>query len=264
MTASDIYSCSKDSLKQYLKEIANIPFLSESEEKELGARALKRDLEARNTLVKSHLKLAVSIARKYANRGLELCDLISEGNMGLLFAVEEFNPEKGRLSTYSTYWIKKSISDALKEKSGITYSDSKKDRFADYKTKLKERISTSDKEVEPFKWIDEVLSLDETISKDEDTTFIGTLADESQNPENKIIASNLADNISSILKDYSEIEQACIINFYGLENRKPMKAEEIAEAYKLPLSKVNTVLRKTLRSLRTNEKVLALRGYCQE
>lgn len=264
MSLINSFFCTSETLDQYFREIADLLMLSETEEKELGTKALAGDLEARNALIKSNLKFVVSIAKEYTFSGIDLADLISEGNIGLLYAVEGFNPEEGRLSTYASYWIKKSILDAIKEKSGITHTDKPVDRFESYKEKLKEKLSTAEKPVEPFAWIDTVLSLDESIDDDSETTMADFLADNTQNPEDLIISSNLEEKVHDILSDYSDIEQTCIINYFGLEKHKPLTIEEIAKAYKIPVSKVNLTIRKTLRSLRTNEKVKALRGFCQE
>ncbi len=136
MALNFFYYSNSESFDQYLKEIANIPHLSEEDEKALGVEAKKGNLEARDILVNSLLKFVVSIARNYKNRGVALEDLVSEGNIGLLYAVEGFDPNEGRLSTYSSYWIKKAINDAIREKTGITHTDMPTDRFDSYRIKM--------------------------------------------------------------------------------------------------------------------------------
>ena len=108
--------------------------------KHLGIEAKKGSLEARDTLVNSLLKYVVSIAKNYQDRGVALEDLVSEGNIGLLYAVEGFDPNEGRLSTYASYWIKKAINDAIREKTGITHTDIPTDRFDNYRIKIKEKL----------------------------------------------------------------------------------------------------------------------------
>ncbi|MCQ2398240.1 MAG: sigma-70 family RNA polymerase sigma factor [Sphaerochaetaceae bacterium] len=132
-----------ESFDRYRKEIADIPLLSEEDEKVLGDEAKRGSLEARDTLVNSLLKFVVSIARNYKNRGVALEDLVSEGNIGLLYAVEGFDPNEGRLSTYSSYWIKKAINDAIREKTGITHTDTPTDRFENYRTRIKEKLNSA-------------------------------------------------------------------------------------------------------------------------
>src|ERR1700748_1297966 len=105
-------------IKIYLREIGQIPLLTPQEEIELAARIKKGDREARALMIKANLRLVVKIAHDYANLGLPLLDLISEGNIGLMKAVERFDPAKGgKLSTYAAWWIKQSIKRALANQS---------------------------------------------------------------------------------------------------------------------------------------------------
>ena len=107
-----------DSINLYLKEIRQFPLLSAEEERELLDKIAKGDMSAKNKLVESNLRLVVSIAKKYQNNGLSLMDLIQEANIGLLLAVDKFEPERGyRFSTYASWWIKQTISRALDNKS---------------------------------------------------------------------------------------------------------------------------------------------------
>ena len=104
-------------IKIYLREIMETPLLSAKEEIELAARIKKGDREARALMIKANLRLVVKIAHDYANLGLPLLDLISEGNIGLMKAVERFDPAKGgKLSTYAAWWIKQSICSSLANK----------------------------------------------------------------------------------------------------------------------------------------------------
>lgn len=256
------------SLDQYFSEIADIPVLSEDQEKLLGFEAAKGNLEARNTLIKSHLKYVVSIAKKLNGKGVPLADLISEGNIGLLFAAEEFDPNKGRFSSYASYWINKSMYDAIKDCSGITHTDVSSSRFENYRAKLKQRISnryrTNNIEFEPFAWINEALSLDQSFSDEDTSTMLDFLADENQNPEDKIIAADVTNKLSSILSNLPEKEKMYVSLYFGLDGNKAMSIEEIASAYKEPVGKVNRTIKNTLRTLRTNEKIKALRNYISE
>jgi len=103
-----------DPIKAYLKDIRNIPLLSAEEEVDLSRRLLKGDKEARLKMIRSNLRLVISIAKRYVNLGVPLSDLIEEGNIGLMKSVEKFDPERGfRFSTYSAWWIKQGISRAI-------------------------------------------------------------------------------------------------------------------------------------------------------
>jgi RNA polymerase primary sigma factor len=255
------------SLDQYFSEIADIPVLSEDQEKVLGFEADKGNLEARNTLIKSHLKYVVSLAKKLNGKGVPLADLISEGNIGLLFAAEEFDPNKGRFSTYASYWINKSMYDAIKDRSGITKTENSFNRFDEYKEKLKERISNRYRkavnDIQPFAWIEEVLSLDQPFNEDSESDMYSFLADDN-NPEDIVISNSISSDLKDILSDLPPQEQAYLTLFFGLEGNKPMAVEEIAEAYKMPVGKVNRAIKNTLRTLRTNERVKKLRGFFTE
>src|SRR5690242_14852547 len=118
------YMAAEDSdtgIKIYLREIGQIPLLTPQQEIELAAKIKKGDREARALMIRSNLRLVVKIAHDYANLGLPLLDLISEGNIGLMKAVERFDPAKGgKLSTYAAWWIKQSIKRALANQSKTT------------------------------------------------------------------------------------------------------------------------------------------------
>lgn len=270
MALNFYYYNNSESLDQYFKEIANIPVLSEKDEKALGVEAKKGSLEARDTLVNSFLKYVVSVARNYQDRGVALEDLVSEGNIGLLYAVEGFDPNEGRLSTYASYWIKKAIIDAIREKTGITHVEIPTDRFENYRIQIKGKLNSvrrikSDKEIEPFVWMDELLSLDTPVSDDEGSaSMVDFLADENQNPEDIFIKDSLQENVRKVLRDLSEWEQVYITCYFGLDGHKQMTIKEISDAYKMPEGKVNRTIMNALRTLRTNEKVKALRGYVAE
>lgn len=112
--ASSSSSIEGDSVRMYLKEIGKIPLLSSYEEKELSMKALEGDSDAKDKLIESNLRLVVSIAKRYMNRGLSLLDLIQEGNVGLIKAVDKFDPTKGfKFSTYATWWIRQAITRGL-------------------------------------------------------------------------------------------------------------------------------------------------------
>ena len=257
-----------ESLDRYMYEISSIAFLSEDEEKGLASKIKNGSIEARNDLIKAHLKLVTSRAEKYSGRGVPLADLICEGNIGLLFAAEEFDPSKGRFSTIAEYWIKRSIIDAVNAKSGITHTEGSPDRFEAYKDKLKSRLSNRyrnrDVPIEPFAWLNEVLSLDAPFEENSESSILDFLADESQNPEDIVIAKAIEENLKGVLSGLSEIERVYVINYFGLEGHKPMTIDEIADAYKMPVGKVNRTIKNTLRKLRTNERIKALKSFISE
>ena len=114
ITPENVDAMADDSVRMYLREIGDIPLLSQEEELELAQRAVKGDKKAKDKLAESNMRLVVSIAKKYSGRGLDFLDLIQEGNTGLLRAVEKFDPEKGfKFSTYATWWIRQAITRAI-------------------------------------------------------------------------------------------------------------------------------------------------------
>lgn len=261
-----------ESLDRYMQEISPIPFVSEEEEKELASKIKNGSIEARNELIKAHLKLVASRAEKFSGRGVPLADLICEGNIGLLFAAEEFDPSKGRFSTIAEYWIKRSMNDAVNAKSGITHIEGSPDRFEIYKDKLKSRLSSRYRKretpIEPFAWLNEVLSLDEPLGEDESAKMSDFLADPNQNPEDLVIAQSLEkgmrEDLGKIISTLPEISKVYITLYFGLDGHDPMTIDEIAEAYKEPVRKVDRVIKNTLRTLRTNEKVRELKSFMAE
>ena len=114
ITPENVDAMADDSVRMYLREIGDIPLLSQEEELELAQKAVKGDKKAKDKLAESNMRLVVSIAKKYSGRGLDFLDLIQEGNTGLLRAVEKFDPEKGfKFSTYATWWIRQAITRAI-------------------------------------------------------------------------------------------------------------------------------------------------------
>ena len=185
-----------DAINQYLKEIRQFPLLNAEEERELLNRIQKGDIQAKERIVESNLRLVVSIAKKYQNNGLSLMDLIQEANIGLLTAIDKFEPERGyRFSTYASWWIKQTISRALDNKSKLI-------RLPAYiveginKMKNAEKVLTiefgrtpTDEELAKYMGIDleyakklqdnrkEISSLDVSIGEDEEATIGELVAD---------------------------------------------------------------------------------------
>ena len=116
--AESVSPLSDDSVKMYLREIGRVPLLTAKEEIELARRIGEDDIVAKRKLVRHNLRLVVSIAKKYINRGLPFLDLIQEGNLGLIRAAEKFDPERGyKFSTYATWWVRQGITRSLSDKS---------------------------------------------------------------------------------------------------------------------------------------------------
>ena len=268
-----------DSLNMYLKEIRQFPLLTAEEEKELIDRIGHGDTSARDRLVESNLRLVVSIAKKYQNNGLTLMDLIQEANIGLLIAVEKFEPERGyRFSTYASWWIKQTISRALDNKSKMI-------RLPAYvvegvnKMKNVERALTialgrepTLEEVAKEMGIDEakvkklrdsskeVSSLDVAVGDDDEATMGELIADTSSlTPEESMENQTKADVLDTILGTLEGREGDVIKYRYGLMDGEPRTLEEVGQIFGLTKERIRQIEAKALRKLRNPFRAKLLR-----
>ena len=268
-----------DSINMYLKEIRQFPLLTAEEEKELLEKIAKGDMSARNKLVESNLRLVVSIAKKYQNNGLSLMDLIQEANIGLLIAVEKFEPERGyRFSTYASWWIKQTISRALDNKSKMI-------RMPAYvvegvnKMKNAEKILTIKLGREPTieeianemalsvdkvkKLRDsckEVSSLDISVGDDEEITLGELIADTSSlTPEENMDIQAKEEMLDTILGTLEERESEIIKHRYGLADGEPKTLEEVGQIFGLTKERIRQIEAKALRKLRNPFRAKLLR-----
>ena len=259
-----------DSLNMYLKEIRQFPLLSAEEEKELIDRIGRGDMSARDRLVESNLRLVVSIAKKYQNNGLTLMDLIQEANIGLLVAVEKFEPERGyRFSTYASWWIKQTISRALDNKSKMI-------RLPAYivedinKMKNVERVLTITLGREPTleevakemglevakvkKLRDsskEISSLDVAVGEDDEATMGELIADTSSlTPEESMDIQAKNEVLDTILGTLEDRESDIIKYRYGLMDGEPRTLEEVGKIFDLTKERIRQIEAKALRKLR--------------
>ena len=268
-----------DSLNMYLKEIRQFPLLSVEEERELIDRIGRGDMSARDRLVESNLRLVVSIAKKYQNNGLTLMDLIQEANIGLLIAVEKFEPERGyRFSTYASWWIKQTISRALDNKSKLI-------RLPAYvvegvnKMKNVERALTITlgreptlEEVAKEMGLDEakvkklrdsskeISSLDVAVGDDDEATMGELIADTSSlTPEESMENQTKADVLDTILGTLEGREGDVIKYRYGLMDGEPRTLEEVGQIFGLTKERIRQIEAKALRKLRNPFRAKLLR-----
>ncbi|MHA3770521.1 sigma-70 family RNA polymerase sigma factor [Verrucomicrobiota bacterium sgz303538] len=275
------YKSGEDSdsgIKIYLREIGQIPLLTPEEEVELAARIKKGDKEARAKMIRSNLRLVVKIAHDYANLGLPLLDLISEGNIGLMKAVERFDPAKGgKLSTYAAWWIKQSIKRALANQSKtirlpvhLVDKISKMRRVALQMSEelgreptdeeLAEEVGLSASKVSQLKTVSiRPASLDAPISDDDSTEFGEIVGDmEAQTPFEKLRDQNLRDEVSELLSVLDDREKKIIYSRFGLDGGKAKTLEEVGKKFGVTRERIrqlqNIALMKLRRALQKKEK----------
>ena len=271
---------SEGSLKLYLREISKTPLLTAQEELDLSARIKAGDMEARSHMIRANLRLVVKIAQDYANYGMPVTDLISEGNIGLMKAVERFDPDKGgKLSTYAAWWIKQSIKRALANQSKtIRLPVHMVDKIAKMR-----RIATMLTEVMGREPTDEELadetgvprrklamlrqashrptSLDSPINEGEATEYGEVISDErAVNPLDRLSDKNLHAELDGLLAVLDERERRIIGERFGLNGRQALTLEEVGREFGVTRERIrqlqNTALSKMRRALSKKEKPL--------
>ncbi len=265
-------------IKIYLREIGQIPLLTPLEEIDLAARIKRGDRAARRLMIEANLRLVVKIAQEYANLGLPLLDLVSEGNIGLMKAVERFDPAKGgKLSTYASWWIKQSIKRALANQSKTIrlpvhlVDKISKMRWVSLRMteelgrepaddELAEEIGISSRVVSQLKTVSiRPASLNAPIGDDDSTEFGETVADEdAPTPFELLRGKNLRDGLGDLLEVLDHRERNIIFQRFGLGDGKPGTLEEVGKKFKVTRERIrqiqNTALAKMRRALNKKEK----------
>ncbi len=261
---------SDSSLKFYLRDIAKTPLLTLAEETDLAERIKMGDQAARTHMIKANLRLVVKIAQDYSGYGLSLSDLISEGNIGLMHAVERFDPEKGgKLSTYGAWWIKQSIKRALANQSKtIRLPIHMVDKIARMR-----RISSSLAESLGREPTDDELaqelglprqkiamlkqaaqrptSLDAPINDGDATEYGEIISDESaSNPLDALADKNLYGEIDGLLSILNERERRIIDERFGLNGLKPMLLEDVGREFGVSRERIRQLQNSALAKMR--------------
>ena len=266
-------------LSMYLRDIDKIPLLGRDEEYELAIRAKNGDSAARERLVNGNLRFVVSIAKQFQNRGLPLIDLISEGNIGLLTAIDKFEPDKGyHFISYAVWWIRQAILKAIGEKSRMIRLPMNKSadliQILQAKSKIEKEGEDSSIEniarecnmeeqdvLELMQIARDVSSLDAPVGSDEDTSFGDFIESEDPRPEDYVMNKALKSSVESILGTLPEKERGIIKLRFGLDNNKQMSLKEIGEIYHLTKERIRQIEKKVLSGLRNNNEVNELKAY---
>lgn len=268
-----------NSLKMYLNDLRDIKVLTEEEEKELATKALQGDTVARNELIKHNLKLVVKFAKKYVDDKNELEDLIQVGNLGLMKAVQKFDPNKGfKFSTYASLWIKQSIGRYKDNNNIYRVSLNSEQLLKKYKTaveklemelgryptkkEIADEMNLKEKQVQRLEIVQKsVVSLNLKIDSEEETEIEELISSNELTPETKLM--NKFDNsvIKGILnnKNLNDREKLVITLRCGFKNNKPLKLDEIAEILGLSRERVRQIFNDGIAKLRKDPLVRQLR-----
>jgi len=269
-------------LSTYLKEINAIPLLTRDEEYTCAKAAAAGDKNAKDFLVRANLRFVVNVAKKYQNQGLPLMDLISEGNMGLLNAVERFDPEKGyHFISYAVWWIRQAILKAVCEKSRmirlplnraneLVQIEKARKVVVNNRTEESELreiaglLNMSQDHVRDIVNISrEMVSLDTPLFADRDSSNMGDFLEDDQyeNPEEYAIANNLREDIDAVLATLTPKEAEVIRYRFGLNGYKAMSLKEIGDVFSLTKERIRQIEKKAIRRMQHPSRMNRLEAY---
>lgn len=273
---------SDDSVRLYLREIGKIPLLTAEEELELAHRVVAGEKNAKDKMAEANMRLVVSIAKRYVGRGLDLLDLIQEGNTGLLRAVEKFDPDKGfKFSTYATWWIRQAITRAIADQARtiripvhMVETINKLLRTQRRLTQELNREPTNEEiakemdiEVEKVEHImkikQDIHSLDQSVRDDEEDSVLGDFVEDEEtiSPEESAAGQLLKEQVKDLLGSLSEREQKIIRLRFGLEDGKSHTLEEVGQEFSVTRERIRQIEAKALAKLRKHKDSKRLLDY---
>lgn len=259
-----------DATQMYLSEIGISPLLSAEEEGHFSRLALSGDEKGRKRMIESNLRLVVKISRRYINRGLPLLDLIEEGNLGLIRAVEKFDPERGfRFSTYATWWIRQTIERAIMNQTRtirlpihVVKELNQYLRAARELTKKLDHEATAEEIAEllgkPVANVERILklneritSLDTTIGPLSEQTLLDTIADERTNdPSEELQANDIQNNLNHWIEELPEKQREVLSRRFGIRGYETSTLEDVGKEIGLTRERVRQIQVEALKRLR--------------
>ena len=270
-----------DPVRMYLKDIGKIPLLSAQREAELAEKIANGDESAKNELVEANLRLVVSIAKKYVGNGMYILDLIQEGNLGLIKAVEKFDHTKGyKFSTYATWWIKQAITRAIADQartiripvhmvetihrvSRISRQLLQENGREPSVDEIAEKLGmTPEKVREIMKAAQDPISLETPIGEEDDSHLGDFIPDESsQTPAEAVSYQLLREQINKVLHTLTPREEMVIKLRFGLDDGRTRTLEEVGKEFNITRERIRQIEAKALRKLRHQSRSKVLKGF---
>ena len=271
-----------DSVRLYLREIGKIPLLTAEEELALAHKVVAGEKRAKDKMAEANMRLVVSIAKRYVGRGLDLLDLIQEGNTGLLRAVEKFDPDKGfKFSTYATWWIRQAITRAIADQARtiripvhMVETINKLLRTQRRLTQDLNREPTNEEiaeamelDVEKVEHImkikQDISSLDASVRDDEEDSVLGDFIEDEDTvtPEESATGQLLKEQVKGLLGSLSEREQKILRLRFGLEDGKNHTLEEVGQEFSVTRERIRQIEAKALAKLKKHKDSKKLMDY---
>jgi RNA polymerase primary sigma factor len=271
-----------DSVRLYLREIGKIPLLNAEEELALAQRVVSGDKKAKDQMAEANMRLVVSIAKRYVGRGLDLLDLIQEGNTGLLRAVEKFDPDKGfKFSTYATWWIRQAITRAIADQARTiripVHMVETINKLLRTQRRLTQELNRepSNEEIAKEMEIDvdkvehimkikqDISSLDASIRDDEEDSVLADFIEDEDtiSPEESATGQLLKEQVKDMLGALSEREQKILKLRFGLEDGKSHTLEEVGQEFSVTRERIRQIEAKALAKLRKHRDAKKLHDY---
>ncbi|MFC3932711.1 RNA polymerase sigma factor RpoD [Streptococcus dentapri] len=273
-----------DPVRMYLKEIGVVPLLTNEEEKELAIAAAEGDLQAKQRLAEANLRLVVSIAKRYVGRGMQFLDLIQEGNMGLMKAVDKFDYSKGfKFSTYATWWIRQAITRAIADQARtiripVHMVETINKLVREQRNLLQElgqdptpeqiaeRMDmTPDKVREILKIAQEPVSLETPIGEEDDSHLGDFIEDEViENPVDYTTRIVLREQLNEVLDTLTDREENVLRLRFGLDDGKMRTLEDVGKVFNVTRERIRQIEAKALRKLRHPSRSKQLKDFMED